>query len=116
MTDEAPCVAGSNYKLSCKLKTLQSTVEWSNENDLIAECTKDYCGLNPDFKGQYNFTSDLSENYFNLTILNVTMNFDRKKFICSVGSYSDCRILRVEGEHYLFNLLCIKYICYVLKI
>lgn len=85
--------------LTCKFKKNTPVIVWKNENNItpIAQCTRNVCKLNPVYVGLYTISFDMTQHIFNLTLIKVTMKDNGRKLVCSDGSHTDSRIIRVRG-------------------
>ncbi|XP_060568596.1 uncharacterized protein LOC132727175 isoform X2 [Ruditapes philippinarum] len=98
------CECGKSITLSCTFRKNTFAIEWIYANDIkpIAKCIKQVCSLNPDYVEQYSITFDMAQGYFDLTVLKVTMELNRKMLICSDGSNTDSYKMSVRDyEPYL---------------
>ncbi|XP_060605153.1 uncharacterized protein LOC132757784 [Ruditapes philippinarum] len=99
--NEKPYECNRNLTVTCKFKTNRTVVVWrmSNDRRKIAECSllQHKCSLNDDYIGQYDYSADLTGGIFNLTIIHMTMQYNRRKLVCSDGSSSDSHVIKVTG-------------------
>lgn len=95
---EKPCECGKSLTLTCVFERGTFAIEWLNSYDatLIAHCVQNVCELNPKYYGQYDISVDLPRCVFNLTVTNVTMEDDSRRLMCSDGSQSDSKIIKVR--------------------
>ncbi|XP_060600930.1 uncharacterized protein LOC132754330 isoform X2 [Ruditapes philippinarum] len=100
------CECGRNLTLSCKLRINTFAIAWMNENDItpIAQCVRNNCAINSGYIHEYTISYDKTEYIFNLTIIKLTMKDNGRKMVCSDGTSTDTKFIRVRDiEPLLFE-------------
>ncbi|XP_060555843.1 uncharacterized protein LOC132716562 [Ruditapes philippinarum] len=108
LANENACECGRDLTLSCKFKKKTFAIAWKNPHETvqIAKCLRNgtECDINPKYIDQYNISYDETNHIFSLTIIKVTMKDDGRKLVCSDGTNTDSKIIRVKDyEPLLFE-------------
>ena len=111
---------GQNLTLICKIKEYESIAAWMYENDVIPilDCVGKSCRINPNNLGKYEFTYDVNQGVFNLTIIHLSRNDIGKTYTCSDGYESDSEVISLEGKYFSVFIVVTFYIVvqFIIKI
>ena len=103
MAEREAFVCGSNVTLVCKIKKSTNMSAWMYENDpiSIAECNRNNrnpCSVNPAYADKYEFTYDIDQGVYNLTIIKLNINDTNRKLVCSNGDESVSEKIVLTGK------------------
>jgi hypothetical protein len=103
LTDDTQYGCGRNITFICSFTEVTAAILWKYSDEVIpiAQCIRKVCDLNPDYVKDFEFSVDMTEGIFNLTMIKVR-NIG-KKLVCSDGSHSDSQIIDINGKTHMFT-------------